>query len=375
MSAKNYYQILGVGETASADDIKRAYRNLAKKYHPDANPNNKEAEEKFKDISEAYDVLGDAKKKQRYDQMRRFGGRAGAGGQGFDFNGFPFGAGSGGFTGKQNGNFEGFDIFGGLGDIFSQIFDQGEHFRQKKYGPQKGKDQHVDVNIPFELSVTGGKTTFTLVKDKECPVCQGGGAKPGSRVQTCPQCHGRGTITLAQGGFGVNRPCPKCHGKGQIIHNPCDSCNGSGQVQGKRSYSVKIQPGTVDGRVIRLKGQGIAGVAGGSAGDILVKIHVKPHRFFKREGHDIHCQIDLNLAQAVLGTTVRVKTVDNKKVQLKIMPGTQSGTMLRIPGMGIEREGRRGDQYVTVNIKIPEKLSDEEKELMEKFAQQKQMRH
>ncbi len=373
MSAKDYYDILGVAESASENDIKRSYRTLAKKYHPDANPDNPEAEERFKNISEAYEVLKDSQKRQRYDQMRRFGG----GSKGFDPSDFNinFGGFNPGRSAQSGGSADGFGMFGGLGDIFSQIFDQGERFRQKKYGPQKGQDLHVDVSIPFELAVTGGKTTFSILKDKVCPTCQGGGAKPGSRVQNCPKCHGRGTVNITQGGFGVSRPCPQCHGKGQIIQNPCDSCKGTGQVHGKRSYSVQIPAGINEGRVIRLKSQGQPGVAGGSGGDLLVKVNIKSHRFFSREGDDIYCDVELNLAQAVLGSTVRVKTVDGKKVQVKIMPGTQSGTMLRIPGMGIERDGRRGDQYVNVKVKIPEKLSDEEKKLMEQFAKQKQMRH
>ena len=363
MGAKDYYKILGVNEDANQDEIKSAYRRLAKQYHPDANPGNKQAEEKFKDISEAYEVLSDPQKRQKYDQMRKFGF---SGGQGFDFGNFDFGEFGKAWhrSGQRGFSFGGFDLFGGLGDIFSQFFDMGERFRQKRHGPQKGKDLYIEVSIPFELSISGGKATFSVEKEKVCPVCSGGGAKPGSKVQTCPECGGTGMITISQGGFAVSRPCPRCYGRGQIITNPCDRCHGTGRVRAKQTYSVKIPAGITDGKQIRLKGQGEPGIAGGPAGDMLITVRVQPHHFFKRKGNDIECEVVLTPKQAVNGATVRVKTATGKKVQLKIPPGTTDGSVFRLAGMGVEQNGRRGDQYVKVRVKIPENPSEEEKEFM-----------
>jgi len=362
MGVKEYYKILEVDEGATGDEIKKAYRRLAKQYHPDKNAGNKQAEEKFKDILEAYQVLSDSKKRQQYDQMRKFG----YGGQGFDFRNFDFGGfkGAGRRPGRGGISFEGFDLFGGLGDVFAQFFDLGERTRQRQYGPRRGEDLLVEVSVPFGLGISGGKTTFAVEKEKTCPFCNGGGAKPGSRAQVCPECGGRGMIVVGQGGFGVSRPCPRCYGKGQIIENPFDRCRGSGIARGRQTYSVKIPAGIEDGDQIRLKGQGQPGLAGGPPGDMIVKVRIKPHRFFKRQGEDITCQVALNLTQAVLGSTLRVKTVSGKKVQLKIPPGTQDGTTFRLAGMGVERNGRRGDQYVVVRVSIPENPSEEEKEFM-----------
>jgi molecular chaperone DnaJ len=372
MGKKNYYHILGVSESASSDEIKKSYRHHAKQYHPDANPGDKQAEEKFKEISEAYDVLSNPKKRQQYDQMRKFG----FGGHGYDFSNFDFGGfrtannqGGGGFS------FEDFDLFGGLGNVFSQFFDFGGRTRQREYSPRKGEDIYVTVSIPFELSITGGKTTFTVEKEKVCPVCKGGGAKPGSKVQTCPDCQGRGIVVIGQGGFGVSRPCPRCYGRGQIIQNPCNQCHGSGQVRGKRSYSVQIFKGIESGKRIRLKGEGQPKNSKGPAGDMYVNVHVLPHRFFKRKGNDLYCEIELNLAQAMLGSNVQIKTVHGKKVRLKIPSGTQNGKTFRMKGLGIEHHGKRGDQLVRVKVKVPEKLTKEEKEWMSRFAKEHGMKY
>ena len=373
MAAKDYYKILEVREEASQEEIKKAYRRLAKKYHPDANAGNKQSEEKFKDVSEAYEVLGDSEKRQKYDQMRKFG----MGGQGFDFRNFDFGSFRGGSGRPRRGgfSFEGFDLFGGLGDIFAQFFDQGERIRQERYGPRKGDDLYVEVSIPFEVAITGGKSAFAVEKEKPCPVCKGGGAKPGSKVKTCPECRGTGNVTFMQGGFGLSRPCPRCYGRGQIIENPCERCRGSGQVRGKRTYSVSIPAGIENGQSIRLKGEGQSGFAGGPSGDMIVAVQIQPHRFFKRKGNDIACEVTLNLAQAVLGSTLKVKTVDGKMVRLKIPPGTQDGSTFRLAGLGFGENGHRGDQYVTVHVKIPQNLTEEEKELMERFAQKTKRKH
>ncbi|HHS12501.1 MAG TPA: J domain-containing protein [bacterium] len=363
MVSKDYYAVLGVKENASPEEIKKVYRRLAKQYHPDANPGNCRAEERFKEISEAYDVLHDPEKRRKYDQVRRFG----SGGEGgFGFN--PFGsAGQGEFRGPAGGfSFEG-DLFSGLGDLFSQFFDFGAETRRSRRGPRKGKNIRVNIHIPFELSVKGGESRFSVDKESVCPVCEGGGARPGSRVETCPQCGGSGTVLVSQGGFGVSRPCPRCYGRGQIIENPCERCRGAGQIKGRKTYSVKIPEGVSQGQVIRLKSQGEPGTAGAPAGDMLVTVHINPHRFFVRRGLDVECRITLSLAQAVHGSTVLVKTVRGRRVKLKIPSGTGEGAVFRIPGMGIEKRGKQGDQYVRVHVRIPEKPSKEDEELMEQL--------
>ena len=321
MGAKDYYQILGVPEGASADEIKKAYRRLAKQYHPDTNAGDKQAEERFKNISEAHEVLSNPRKRQQYDQMRKFG----AGGPGYDFRNFDFG----GF-GRPGGNrtggfsFDTSDLFSGFGELFSQFFDMGGRTRRRQ-GPQKGEDILVDLSIPFELAIQGGKTEFKIEKEKVCSVCSGGGAKPGSQVQTCPDCQGMGRVTIGQGGFGVSRPCPRCYGRGQVIQNPCDKCRGTGQVRGPRTYSIKVAKGTEGGK-IRLKGEGQPGTGRGPAGDMIVRLQVQQHRFFRRNGLDISCEIPLDQPKAHKGVVVRVKTIDNKKIKLRLPPGTTDGT-------------------------------------------------
>jgi len=366
MGAKDYYNILGVQEKANQSEIKKKYRELAKQYHPDANAGNKQAEEKFKEISEAYDMLGDPQKRQQYDQMRKFGGGRGFGFNPRGFRGFQGSPGNINFNGRS---FENLSGLGGLGDIFSQFFDLGERTRQKRYGPRRGESIHVEITIPFELSISGGKSSFSIKKEKVCSVCKGGGAKPGSEIKTCSQCQGRGTVIIGQGGFGVSRPCPKCYGRGQIIKNSCDSCHGSGQVQANRTYSVRIPVGIQNGSQIRLKEQGQPGLAGGKQGDMIVTVKVKPHRFFKRKKNNIYCEVPLNLTQAVLGSKLKVKTIYGKKVQLTIPAGTQDGSAFRLKGMGIENCKTKGDQFVIVRVKIPEKLTEEEKELMKQFSE------
>jgi molecular chaperone DnaJ len=374
MGAKDYYQILGVKENASASEIKRAYRSLAKQYHPDKNPNNKEAEEKFKNISEAYDILSDPKKKQQYDQMRKFG----MGGQGFDFRDFDFGNFDFGQTGRssrgrssgrgQRGfSFEGFDLFSDIGSLFSQFFDQGEQFRQKQYGPRKGDDILVSLTIPFQLSITGGKSNFSIEKNKSCSACEGGGAKPGSEIRKCQDCQGRGTVTIGQGGFGVSRPCPTCLGRGQIINNPCDSCQGTGEVRGRQKYSVKIPAGIVQGEHIRLKGQGERGSSGGQPGNLIIQVKIKPHRFFKRRGLDIVCSVPLTLKQAINGTRIRIKTVDGRKVDVKIPSKTTEGATFRLKGLGVKRKKKTGDLFIKAQLDIPANPTDEEKSLIDQL--------
>jgi len=372
MQAKDYYKILGVNENASADEIKKVYRNLAKKYHPDANPGDKDAEAKFKDISEAYGVLSDPKKRKEYDQLRKYGGSSQGAhfGQGFDFSDFGFG----GFqqTGEKArpGGFK-FESFGGFGDLFSQIFDFGVGGQHQQYDnrtrTQQTNDLIVELTIPFELAVKGGKTSFTVNKEKTCPVCEGGGAKPGSTVTPCPQCHGRGYVTISQGLFGVNRPCPRCYGRGQIIKNPCDRCGGTGKVQGKRTYSVNIPAGIQEGEKIRLKGEGKPGDKTTPAGDMYVKVKIKSSPFFNRKGNDVFCEIPISLHQAVKGVSVKVKTISGNKVKLKIPEMTKDGTKFRLKRMGVQKNGYSGDQFVNVRVNFPKNPTKQEKKLIDKL--------
>ena len=357
MASKDFYQVLGVSESASQDDIKKAYRRLAKQYHPDANPNNASAADRFKEISEAHSVLSDAEKRKQYDQMRRLGAfdggprRSAAG---------PRRAGAPGDVGA-----EGFDFgdFGGLGDIFSSIFGRGG--RQPE---SRNESLEAVVEVPFRVAALGGKITVTIPVTEACPTCGGNGGAPGATWSTCPECSGRGTISFGQGGFAVNRPCPQCRGRGKIPSQPCPTCRGAGDVKSEKRVTITVPPATESGSRLRLRGQGERARAGGTAGDIIINFQVQPDRFFRREGNDVVCEVPLNIAQAILGTRLRVRTLDGKKVMLRIPPGTQPGRKFRIKGQGIEKNGRRGDQLVGVQVNVPSELTPEQQEQMKKFA-------
>lgn len=382
MAYKDYYKILGVAESASPDEIKKAYRRLAKQYHPDANPGDSQAAEKFKQINEANEVLSDDVKRKQYDDMKRFAGAGfqgfrGAGGgpggaQGFNINDI-FGRFATGGRGAGSATFstEGLGGFGGLGDLFSTIFDRGGRFRQQRYGPQRGQDLHAEVQIPFETATKGGDAVIGVTKSENCQRCGGTGAEPGSEVAKCPQCGGGGMVSQAQGGFAVSRPCPQCYGRGEILSQPCTGCSGTGQVQRTRRLQVKIPRGIEDGGKVRLRGQGEAGIAGGPPGDLIIKVNVMGDRFFTRKGANIYCDVKINLTQAVLGTKIKVRTLDGKRALLKIPPGTQPGTTFRMKGLGIKKDSKQGDQFVTVNVEIPTKLTPKEKDLFEKLASDK----
>jgi len=362
MRAKDYYQVIGVKEDANQDEIKRIYRKLAKQYHPDANPGDKQAEEKFKEISEAYNVLGDPGKRQKYDQMRKYG--FGDGTQGFNFKDFDFGPFRqyGRKSGPRGFSFEGFSAFGGIDEILSQFMGQGMRFKQSgRSGPQSTRDILIELSIPLELTALGGKTSFSVRKEKVCPRCMGGGGKPGSQVQTCPECHGTGQTRKGMSILGIVQSCGRCDGKGQIVINPCDQCSGKGTINAKQTFSVKIPAGITDGEKIKLKGQGKPKSGSQTAGDMLISIKVEPHRFFTRKGSDLYCEVQLNREQAEKGTSIRVKRIDGKKIQLKIPPGTTSGSTFRLREMGIEKHGRRGDQYVKVIIHQTNRSSDDKK--------------
>jgi len=364
---KDYYQVLGVSDSASAEDVKKAYRKLAKKHHPDANPDDPQSADRFKEVGEAYSVLSDEQKRKQYDAMRKnpfanFGFSRGAPG------GATAGAGSA--AGSQQGfHFEDLGDLGGLGDIFSSIFDRGGK-RRRAGGtrPQRGRDVEYLVEIPFETAARGGKVTITVPMIDDCPTCSGTGAAPGARLQPCPECKGAGTVTFGQGGFAVSRPCPACLGRGQVPTQRCSQCSGTGQVREDRQIALMVPAGVDTGSRLKLSGQGEKAAGGAPPGDLLVSFKVQPHHFFKREGLDIHCTVPVNLAQALLGSRIRVKTVDGKKVALRIPAGTQTGTRFRITGQGVEKGGRRGDQYVQVRIEVPEQLTPEQQQLARDFA-------
>lgn len=397
MAQKDYYQVLGVAESATTDEIKKTYRRLAKKYHPDSNPDNPKAADKFKEINEAHEVLSDAKKRKQYDEMRRFASAGYGGGgayQGFDINdllgqfarGGPGGAGGARGAGARGGaggpgggpeNFT-FEDVGGLGDlgsVFSNIFDRGGRFRQERYGPQKGEDLYAEAEVPFDLAVKGGKTVVTISKNAVCDRCHGTGAEPGSKVTKCPQCSGGGMISVSQGGFAVSRPCPRCYGRGEIVAEPCVKCGGTGQVSAVKRLSITVPKGIEDGGKIRLRGQGQPGASGGPPGDLIIRVNVAGDRFFTRKGANIYCDVKINLAQAVLGSKVRVRTMGDRKALLKIPAGTQPGTKFRLKGLGAEVGDKAGDQLVTVNVEIPKHLDAESKKLFEQLAGRMDLRH
>lgn len=375
MAAKDFYQVLGVPDSASQDEIKKAYRKLAKQYHPDANPNNASAAERFKEISEAYSVLSDEDKRKQYDQMRRLGAMGGLGGFRPGAGGpRPGGPGAGGGYSSGTINLDDLELGGGLGDIFSSIFDFGKR-RQKPAGPSRGENIEYVVEIAFRTAVLGGKVTVSVPVTEDCAVCQGTGAKPGTSVVACPECKGTGTITFGQGGFGVTRPCPACLGKGRVPSDPCAACNGQGQVRRQNQVAVTVPPGVDNGSKLRLSGQGEPGPSGGPAGDLLLSFKVQADPFFERDGLDLHCTVHLNFAQAALGSKLKVRTVDGKSVVLRIPPGTQNGTRFRIRGQGVEKAGRRGDQFVKVQVTVPEELSEEQRRKVEELSQALGMRH
>jgi molecular chaperone DnaJ len=358
VAAKDFYQVLGVSDSASQGEIKKAYRRLAKQYHPDANPGNTAAAERFKEISEAHSVLSDPEKRKQYDQMRRLGA----------FQGGPRRSSAGSRPAGAPGDVgaEGFDFgdFGGLGDIFSSIFGRGG-----RQAEPKAESLEAVVEVPFRVAALGGKITVTIPVTEACPTCAGSGGAPGASWSTCPECNGRGTISFGQGGFAVNRPCPQCRGRGKIPSQVCPTCRGSGDVRTEKRVAITVPPATETGSRIRLRGQGESAQAGGTPGDLIITFQVQPDRFFRREGLDIVCDVPLNVAQATLGTRLRVRTLDGKKVMLRIPPGTQPGRKFRIKGQGLEKNGRRGDQLVGVQVTVPGELTPEQQDLMKKFAE------
>jgi len=372
----DYYAVLGVSASAPQDEIKKQYRKLASKYHPDKNPNDPAAADRFKEISEAYQVLGDAEKRRQYDEMRRLGAFGGFGGArpGGARPGAARGApgAAGGPGAGPNIRFEDFDIggLGGLGDIFSSMFGgaAGGAAGARSRAPERGTDVETTLEIPFRTAALGGKVPVELEVNEECQVCRGSGAAPGAKLQTCSECGGRGTISFGQGGFAVNRPCPACLGRGQVPSEPCPACNGRGEIRSRKKVAITVPAGVDTGTKIRLKGQGGAGAKNGPPGDLLITFQVQPDRFYRREGLDLIAPVPINVAQATLGSKVSVRTLDGRKVAVKIPPGTQAGRRFRVRGQGIQKEGSTGDLIVEPVIQLPENLTPEQEEAMKKFA-------
>jgi molecular chaperone DnaJ len=364
---KDFYAVLGVPASATQDEIKKQYRKLAAKHHPDKNPNDARAAERFKEISEAYHVVGDAEKRKQYDDMRRLGAFDGFGAarRGGPRPGAP---GGGAGYGNAGFRFEDLDLggLGGLGDIFGSMFGGGGRRTRE---PERGQDVEVTLEVPFRTAVMGGKVNIELEVNEECGVCKGSGGAPGSKIQTCPECGGRGSISFGQGGFAVQRPCPRCLGRGQIASEPCPNCRGAGEVRARRKIAVTVPEGTDTGTKIRLRGQGGRGSKNGPPGDLLINFVVQPDRFYKREGLELIAAVPINIAQATLGSKVNVKTPEGKKVSLRIPPGTASGKRFRVRGQGVKKGDQRGDLIIEVEIVVPEKLTEEQEKMMREFAE------
>ena len=354
---RDYYEVLGVSKTASDSEIKSAYRKLAKKYHPDMNPGDKEAEAKFKEASEAYAILSDADKRRQYDQVGHaaFDGGAGGGAGGFDFNGFDMG-----------------DIFG---DIFGDFFGGGGRSRSANNGPMKGQNVRVSVHLTFEEACFGTEKEIELNIKEDCAKCHGTGAKPGTQPETCSKCGGKGQVVFTQQSlFGVVRnvqACPDCHGTGKIIKDRCPDCGGSGYISRRKKISVSIPAGIDNGQSIRIRDKGEPGINGGPRGDLLVQVIVGRHPIFQRQDYDIYSTAPITFAQAALGAEVRIKTIDGD-VMYTVKPGTQTDTRVRLRGKGVpttRNKQVRGDHYVTLVVQVPTKMNAEQKELLKAFDQ------
>ena len=350
MHKRDYYEILNVSRDAENGEIKKAYRKLALKYHPDKNPGNKEAEDKFKEAAEAYEVLQDAEKRQIYNQF----GHEGLEGRGFR-----------GFTGFE-------DIFSNFGDIFGDFFG----FSSTRGGgsrARQGRNLRYDVDLTLEDAFHGAEKDIVFQKLEKCNVCNGSGLTPGSKPQTCDTCHGKGQVIRSQGFFQISTTCPVCHGQGEIISDPCKHCGGGGKVRVEKEISVKIPPGVDSGSQLRLRGEGESGDHSGPAGDLFVVIHVKDHDFFTRQGDELICQISISFVQAILGDTIMIPALgEEKSHKLKIPRGTQPNELKTISGQGmpsLRAHHRRGDLHVKIDVKIPKKLSPRQADLLEEFAE------
>lgn len=363
---KDFYRELGVSSDASQDEIKRAYRKLARENHPDANPGDTKAEQKFKAVSEAYGVLSDPEKRKEYDEARRLFGSGGAGGFGFP------GSGDGGTGGFDFGDiFSGHSAgggFGGLGDMLGNLFGRRGGGTTTSRG-QRGADVETDVRIDFAEAVRGATLPLRLSSPATCGTCGGNGARPGTQPRICPTCGGSGLVSRSQGAFAFSEPCRDCRGRGTIIDHPCPECHGDGVSTRTRTLTVRIPAGVDDNQRIRLAGQGEPGRGGAPAGDLYVRVHVNPDRLFGRSGNDLTITVPVKYTELVLGGTITVPTLDSK-VSLRIPPGTASGRVLRVRGKGItKRDGTQGDLLVTLQVSVPSSVDGKSREALEKYAE------
>lgn len=357
MAKRDCYEILGISKTASADEIKKAYRKLAMQYHPDRNPGDKTAEEKFKEASDAYAILSDENKRKMYDQYGYRGVEDGGGGSGNPFSGFEdiFGGGFGG------GGFE--DLFG---SFFKGGFGGGHHGSQA----QRGNDLLYTMEITLEDAVLGKTTDISFEKDCKCEKCNGSGSRSGKGKKTCPTCHGAGQIRRTQGFFSMATNCPTCFGAGSIIEDPCPGCRGTGIGKKKISKTIKIPAGIDNGKKMILRGEGDEGANNGSAGDLIIKFNVKPHQYYQRNGNDLKLFIPITYTQAVLGDKINIKLLNGKSLDVKIPENCENGKILRVRNEGVEilgSTGRKGDLYLQLIIEVPSKTTKEEKNLLEKL--------
>jgi molecular chaperone DnaJ len=346
-TVKDLYETLGVAKGAGQDEIKKAYRKLARRYHPDTNPGDAAAEERFKEVQTAYDVLSDPEKRKQYDAFGARNGRQGPGGFTFTTEGFDFA-----------------DL-GDLGDIFGGLFGGRGRAQQQQRG-QRGRDLEVEVNLSFEDSLRGVETKIPVELETACRECGGSGAKPGTAPRLCPECNGRGVKAESQGLFALSQPCPRCRGNGTVIEDPCPRCRGTGRERRTKRYTVKIPAGVKDGSRIRLRGKGEAGYGGAEAGDLFVVTRVAPSKLYQRRGDDLIVEVPVTYPEAALGTTVEVPTPEGP-VSVKVKPGTQDGTMLRVKGKGAPKlkGSGRGDLLARVKLSVPKKLTKKEREAIE----------
>jgi len=369
---KDYYAALGVAKDADAATIKKAYRKLARDLHPDKNPGNAESEARFKEVSEAYDVLSDTKKRAEYDEARTlFGSGYGGGFRPGNYAG-------GGFPGGGSGTFDMSDLFntrtagagGGLGDLFSDLFTTSSGSsrpRSSSASPVKGSDVSAEITLGFDEAVHGTTLPLQLSGPGTCQTCHGSGARSSSATHTCTTCGGSGVITVNQGGFGFTEPCRDCRGTGRIIDDPCPDCHGTGSTTQTRTITVRVPAGVKDGAKLRIAGKGTAGKRGGPSGDLYVTVRVGSHPLFGRSGNDLTLSVPLTFAEATLGTTLRVPTLDGA-VSLKVAPGTPSGRTLRVRGRGVPARAGTGDLLVTVEVAVPTALTDDAREALEKYS-------
>lgn len=357
MAKRDYYEVLGVSKTVSPDEIKKAYRRMAKKYHPDANPENKaDAEEKFKEAAEAYEILSDQEKRSKYDRFGHQGVSDAFGAGGFTWSNFTHAS-----------DIE--DLFQGVfgGSVFGDIFGTRGRSRTRA---ESGADLRYDLEITLEEAFSGTEKKLNIPRFETCGTCNGSGAKPGTSRKTCPDCQGQGQVRYQRGFFSMAQTCNRCRGEGTIIETPCPACMGQGRVRRAEHLTAKIPPGVDTGSRLRLTGKGEGGIRGGPSGDLYVVIHVKPHKVFERGGNDILCEVPITFSQAALGAEIYVPTLDGKKVKMTIPPGTQTHKVFRLRGKGMAdiHSYGRGDQHVRVIVQIPTRLNENQKELLHQFA-------